>query len=132
MSELLSPDADRYLQDKGFRYETAMENNMICLVIKDFALPPGYQPTQVDLLIRLPLQFPEVAPDMFWADPPVRYSTGVVPQATELMETYLGRDWQRWSRHFASAQWRPGIDDMRSYLRLIRSTLERERLANAA
>lgn len=132
MSELLNPDAARYLEEKGFRYETAVENNMVCLVIKDFVLPPGYQPTQVDLLIRLPLQFPDVAPDMFWTDPPVRYSTGAVPPAADLMEIHLGRSWQRWSRHFAGAQWRPGIDDLRSYLRLIRSTLGRERMANAA
>jgi len=33
------------------------------------------------------------------------------------------RQWQRFSRH---PQWRPGADDLRSYLRSLRSTMERE------
>lgn len=42
--------------------------------------------------------------------------------ATELTETYLGRSWQRWSRHIGNG-WRPGIDDLRSYLAYITTCL---------
>ncbi len=131
MSDVLTDDDRRYLESKGFDFEAVVEANIICLVIKKFALPPGYEPARADLLLRLPLQFPDVPPDMFWMDPPVRYADGVVPPATELLEDYVGRQWQRWSRHFGVSAWRPGVDDLRSYLQLIRATLVRESPINA-
>jgi hypothetical protein len=122
----------QYLEGKGYRFAAVLEDNMICLVLSDFELPAGYQPRRVDLLLRLPMQFPEVGPDMFWTDPIVTYDGGGIPQAAELREQYVGRSWQRWSRHFGQSTWRPGVDDLRSYIRLIRATLERETLARAA
>ena len=133
MADLLSDSDQQYLTDKGFEFEALVEGGMILLIIHNFALPSGYQPVAVDLLLRLPLQFPEVGPDMFWTDPVVTYSeSGGPPQATGPNEPYAGRTWQRWSRHFGQSLWRPGIDDLRSYLRLIRATLEREVGALAA
>jgi hypothetical protein len=118
-------ESDRaYLDSRGYTYELELEGGMVCLVIKDYALPPGYSPGVVDLLLRLPSGFPSVAPDMFWIRPLVRYSNGAAPPATELRETYLARIWQRWSRHLAVA-WRPGTDNLQTYLRLIRTDLER-------
>ena len=132
MSDLLAVSDLEYLSSRGVDFDAQLEGNMIALVIKGFELPRGYEPPAVDLLLRLPLQFPEAAPDMFWTDPVVSYVGGGAPPASELRETYAGRSWQRWSRHFGQSQWRPGIDDLRSYLRLIRSTLEREVLPRAA
>jgi hypothetical protein len=132
MPDVLGEREQKYLDSRGYTYEATVESNMVCLVIKDLPLPPGYEPEHVDLLLRLPLQFPDVAPDMFWTDPPVRYIGGVVPPGTELLEAYVGRTWQRWSRHFGVSNWRPGVDDLRSYMQLIRATLDRERLARAA
>lgn len=132
MSDLLHEADAGYLDSKGYAYDATVENGMVCLVLRAFRLPEGYQPLTVDLLIRLPLQFPEVAPDMFWTDPSVTYATGAIPPAAELREIHLGRTWQRWSRHFTDSHWRPGVDDLRSYLRLIRSTLAREATPLAA
>ncbi len=131
MPDVLTDSDLLYLESKGFDFEAVVDANMICVVIKSFSLPPGYEPANADLLLRLPLQFPEVPPDMFWMDPPIRYVGGVVPPATDLLESYVGRQWQRWSRHFSTSVWRPGVDDLRSYVRLIKTTLERERPADA-
>ena len=132
MSDLLA-DADvEYLTSKGFDFEAQLESNMISLVIKRIELPHGYEPREVDLLLRLPLQFPEAAPDMFWTDPVVCLIGGGVPSATELRENYVSRSWQRWSRHFGHSHWRPGTDDLRSYIRLIVATLQREAEPRAA
>jgi len=132
VSDLLAESDLAYLSSKGLDFEAVLESNMIAVVIKGFELPRGYEPRVVDLLLRLPLQFPEAAPDMFWTDPVASYVGGGVPPASELRETYVGRSWQRWSRHFGRSHWRPGVDDLRSYVRLIRSTLEREMLPLAA
>jgi hypothetical protein len=41
------------------------------------------------------------------------------------METYLGRTWQRFSRHLEAGAWRAGTDSLKSFLSLIISELER-------
>lgn len=132
MSELLSDNDLEYLESKGLDFEAKLENNMISLVIKEFALPEGYQPSKVDLLLRLPVQFPQAPPDMFWTDPIVSYANGGTPTQTQMRQNFMGRSWQRWSRHFSQSRWRPGTDDLRSYVQLIRSTLEREVRARAS
>src|ERR1051325_5995125 len=51
---------------------------------------------------------PDVPPDMWWFDPAVRLADSRSVQATECIEQYLGRSWQRWSRHLNQGQWRSG------------------------
>jgi hypothetical protein len=79
----------------------------------------------VDLLLRLPQGFPDVPPDMWWMTPAVTYAaTGAEPPLANVREQYLGREWQRWSRHLSDGQWRPGRDSLRTFLRIIRTDLE--------
>jgi len=120
------PTNDRaHLEQKGYSVEEFSDGGMLCIVIKGFRLPPGYQPEATDLLLRLPPGYPDIPPDMFWCDPPVRLgSTGAYPQAAELMESYIGRTWQRFSRHLSPGVWQPGTDCLGSYLSLVRRELE--------
>ena len=57
--------------------------------------------------------------------PPVRLANGTALPATNAVGRYLGREWQRWSRHFQNGQWQSGVDGLGSYLALIRQDLER-------
>ena len=98
------------------------EGDMICVVLPEFELVAGLVPATSDLLIRLPAGFPDTGPDMFWfADLICRSDQQSIP-ATDLVETYLGREWRRWSRHVGD-HWRPGIDNLRSYVAYIRRAL---------
>ncbi len=120
------PEADiAYLTERGTRYSITIEANMICLVIEGYSLPPGYDRERSDLLLRLSPGYPDVPPDMWWFDPAVRLANGSGIPATESIEPYLGRSWQRWSRHFNSGQWKSGIDSLESYMALIRNELNR-------
>lgn len=120
------PEADRvYLSERSIPHEAKAEGGMICLVLPDYALPTGYNVARSNLLLRLSAGYPDVAPDMWWFDPPLRLASGGTIQATECMEPYLGRQWQRWSRHFPPGQWRSGVDSLESFLALIRKELER-------
>src|SRR5437667_11858496 len=114
-----------HLAERRAEYSVAPEANMICVILKGYALPEGYDRPQADLLLRLNPGYPDVPPDMWWFDPPVRLADGRIVQATESIEQYLGRSWQRWSRHFSPGQWRPGTDCLESFLALIRRELER-------
>jgi hypothetical protein len=128
---MLSEDDEAYLQGQGFEYEVISEGQMFSLIICGFRLPAGYEPALVDLLLRLPGGFPDAAPDMFWTHPIVSYAGGGIPPASDVRLDYNGRIWQRWSRHLAVA-WRPGVDNLQTYLRLIRTDLEKGAPALAA
>jgi hypothetical protein len=128
---MLVEDDAAFLASTGWEHELALDGQFVCLVIRNYPLPRGYQPAHADLLLRLPQGFPDAAPDMFWFHPEVSYADGRVPPATGDRLSYGGRVWQRWSRHLASA-WRPGIDNLQTYLRLIRTDLTRAVAPQAA
>lgn len=120
------PNLDvEYLARRGFEYTVASECNMTCVIIRAYPLPVGYDRAQADLLIRLSPGYPDVAPDMWWFDPAVKPADGRSLPATNSVEPYLGRSWQRWSRHFRAGQWMSGIDSLESFLALINNELER-------
>lgn len=117
---------EEFLERLGLEWEVASEGGLTAVVLKRWPLPSGYEPREVDLLVRLPPGFPDAPPDMYWCDPPVRLAgSGAYPQAADLFETYLGRSWQRFSRHLPAGAWQPGRDSLESYVALIRTQLAR-------
>jgi hypothetical protein len=105
------------------RYSIQPEGGMTCVVLHDFRLAAGFTVAATDLLLRLPSGFPDSAPDMFWCDPSVARSDGVPIPAADQYEQHVGRRWQRFSRHLAHGEWRPGVDSLDSFIVLIRKTL---------
>jgi hypothetical protein len=91
-------------------------------MIDEFPMARGLEPATTTLMLRLPPGFPDAAPDMFWLDPPAQHHGATIP-GTEAREPYLGRTWQRWSRHI-QGQWRPGIDNLGTYLAYVRRCLD--------
>ena len=120
----LPPNDEEYLAQRGIGHVVTSEANMTCVVLKQYRLPPGFRHTHADLLLRLSPGYPDVAPDMWWFDPPVFRADGSAIQATQVTEHHLGRQWQRWSRHLPAGLWRSGIDSIESFLALIRKELE--------
>jgi len=122
---LLPPSDAAWLEDAYPGHEVAEEAGMTCVVVPAVALPPGYDRLTADVLVRLPPLFPDLAPDMWWTDPPLTLANGSPPAATELREIHLGRTWQRWSRHLPADQWRPGTDGLRTYVAQVKAELRR-------
>ena len=114
-----------YLAVREIAHQVTNEANMTCVVLPAFLLPAGYDRASADLMLRLSAGYPDVAPDMWWFSPVLRLADGRDIPATQSIETYLDRQWQRWSRHFNPGQWQSGIDGLESYLALIRRELER-------
>jgi hypothetical protein len=126
VSQALLPSFDTaYLEERQVAFSVAHDGGMVCLVIPSFPLPSGYDHRASDLLVRLSPGYPDVPPDMWWFEPPVKLADGSAVRATDVTERYLGRTWQRWSRHFSSGQWRSGVDSLESFLALVRSELIR-------
>jgi hypothetical protein len=121
----LLPESDvEYLRAKGFQYRAVQDGGVVALTILEFELPPHYAPVKCELMVRLPSSYPNAHPDMFWTIPTIARANGGSPQAADVFEPYLGRQWQRWSRHFQGT-WRAGIDGLASYLAVIRRELEK-------
>jgi hypothetical protein len=122
---MLPPLDQAYLGALSPAHAVSIEGGMTCVVIPSFSLPAGFTSASADLLLRLPAGYPDLQPDMWWFCPLVQRINGQPIEATQLMENYLGRTWQRWSRHLNAGQWRPGLDSIESYLALVRRELRR-------
>lgn len=122
---MLPSDDRECLEARQVQYSEVIEDGMTCLVLHDFPLPDGLRPGRSDLLLRLAPGYPDVAPDMWWFDPPILRPDGQPIPQTEVTEHYLGRTWQRWSRHFNAGQWLSGVDSLESFLALVSRELAR-------
>jgi hypothetical protein len=120
------PESDTaYLDGRGIDHQVVVDGGMTCVILPAWPLPAGFDRESADLLIRFSPGYPDVNPDMWWFDPAVRLADGRQLPATEVIETYVGRTWQRWSRHLNAGQWRSGVDGLESYLAMVRRDLER-------
>ncbi|MCY4496867.1 MAG: hypothetical protein OXC14_06225 [Rhodospirillaceae bacterium] len=120
------PQSDvAYLTERAIPHDIGAESGMTCVVLPQWPLPRGFNRDEADLLIRLHPGYPDVPPDMWWFQPAVHLANGTFLPATNVVEVHLGREWQRWSRHFHNGQWQSGIDGLASFLALIRQDLER-------
>ena len=121
-----------FLNERSLTHTTTVEAGLLCVIVPKWRLPPGYSVQQADVLVRLPAGYPDVPPDMWWFDPSVVRADGQQIPATNVIERYLGRDWQRWSRHLRPDQWRSGVDGLGSFFTLIREELLRRAPANGS
>jgi hypothetical protein len=122
--QLLSSADLAYLQEKNYTFDVATVGGVVFLIIRAYQLPPAYTPRSTDLLLKLPPNFPISKPDMFWTFPHVRLVNGSQPSSANVFDTqHQNRQWQRWSRH--TTIWRPGVDDLRTFLSLIHQELQK-------
>ncbi len=111
-----------FLDSTGLMHTITVDGGFANVIIENFSTPPGLNPDKVDLLLRLPFGFPDAAPDMFWLSPTATMTGGGQIPGTEIAQTWVGRSWQRWSRHIAQ-QWRPGADNLETYFAYVRRCL---------
>lgn len=122
--QVLLPEIDtEFLAEKGYSYDVRPESGAVWVIIRAFQFPPPYTPNRADLLLQLPAGYPNAKPDMFWTSPDVKLPGGSWPKSSNVQETHCGRTCQRWSRHFPDDCWRPGTDNLRSYVASIRAEL---------
>jgi hypothetical protein len=120
---MLSARDHLILSSLGDTYRVFDEEGFLVIIIDGFPMPKGMVPQSSTVLVRLPPGFPDAAPDMFWLDPAVHAVDGRVFPGTEASQIFIGRSWQRWSRHIQQ-EWRPGIDNLSTYMAYIRRCLD--------
>lgn len=120
------PAADRrFLDDHNLGFEICENRNQQAIIFPDYQLPEGlFDQGTVRLLIVLPKNYPNAAPDMFFADPWITLKgTGRYPRKADVPFEFAGTRWQRWSRH--NNEWRRGTDGIHTmFARVKRALLE--------
>jgi hypothetical protein len=121
--EVLVPEEDwDFLAASGYDFTIDRVGQQIHVVVRNFPLP-RYKPQSADLLIIVPPGYPNAKLDMFWTFPDVSLPNGGIPLKADVHEQHGGRNWQRWCRHIADGAWRPGIDNLRSYMTTVKTEL---------
>lgn len=121
------PESDeQHLNGRGLPWETIVDGKQRCLLVHDWALPHGYNHLKVAALLLIPTAYPDAALDMVYFRPHLQRADGKqIPAISN--HSVAGEPWQRWSRHYTSANpWRIGVDDISTHLTLVDHWLARE------
>lgn len=105
------------LRAEGYTVEVTEAEGWFNVVFSSFSLPPGYSKAVTELLIKLPLSYPNGTPDMFWVDEDVTLKDGGVPGSADAIEPALCKRWRRFS--WLPQNWNPAADNIKTYLEFI-------------
>lgn len=109
------------LRRDGHIIEVVVAEGWICVLFRAYELPRHFNKPATDLLLKLPLSFPNGKPDMFWTEVDVSLATGACPRRAGEVETALGKRWRRFSWHPKS--WNPATDNLHTFLEFVNRRL---------
>lgn len=105
--EVLRKHAEEFTAATGVVIELRQEASRIFVLLKKVHIPGSvFRVPASDMLFIADLMYPLSAMDMFWVEPEVVRSDGAVPQNADAIESYLGRQWRRFSWH-RNGVWNP-------------------------
>lgn len=121
-------DVDQlYLDQLDLRWETVINDQRRWLLIHNFPLPKGYQPSNVTLALEVPVGYPASQIDMFYFAPWVSREDGGVIPSIQVRANIDGLEYQGWSRHRnPSNPWDPATDNVVTHLALVDGCLAKE------
>jgi hypothetical protein len=117
----LPPRLTKEIEQLESRPTVVEDGGAINLVFRSYPIPPGYNSMRTDLLVRVPLAYPDAGPDMFWTSPSLTLMGGAEPRNGNSIEVYIGERWRRFSWHTV---WKPTVDNIHGYMHFIRRRLE--------
>lgn len=119
----IMPESDvTYLVSKYTDFDVITNGNDLHVIFPNHSFPDVYQTRQADLLIILPVGYPNAKLDMFWTYPDVKLTNGTWPTSSEVHQDFNAKSWQRWSRHI---NWRSGIDSLRTFVTAVQREILR-------
>jgi len=121
-TDILLEEVDGLISS-GYKVLIIESDGMINLVFENFKIPNLYVKKDTTLLLRLPTSYPNGNPDMFWTDVDILCLDGQIPTKAEQIETYLEKQWRRFSWH--PQGWNPGICNLRMYLEFVITGLQK-------
>ncbi|PKV49212.1 multiubiquitin [Aquimarina sp. MAR_2010_214] len=112
-------DDSEFLNSLSNKVDILKEGNVCWIMLRDYALPEGYNVNTADVAIMIPPHYPRTALDMVYFTPPLHRKDG--KQIGQLVNQSIeGKNYQRWSRHRTQYNpWHPEIDNFESHLDLM-------------
>lgn len=121
-TETLLREVDE-LRQAGYQVAISELDGMVSLTLENYPTPICYNRHCTTLLLRLPVSYPNGNPDMFWTDVDLVCANGQTPTQADQIETYLGKQWRRFSWH--PQGWHPGTGNLSMYLEFVNSGLSK-------
>lgn len=120
-TEVELPESDiEFLDEKEYQYRLVPNEKGVYLIISNFPFPEVYAPREADLLINIIAGYPNTPVDMFYTNPTIKLVNSGFPNRAAVFQNFDGIVWQQWSRHY---DWRPGIDNLRTFISSINNEL---------
>ncbi len=105
--ETLLSHAQEFTDITGVQTEVVDEGSRLFVVLKAVQPPAGvFALDSTDVLFMTDRMYPLSAMDMFWTDVGLTRVDGRIPQGASSLETYMGRQWRRFSWH-RNGVWNP-------------------------
>ena len=108
------------LDAMGLHWET-VRNSGPWLLLHDFKFPNGYNHRIGSVAIQIPGNYPMATLDMAYFFPALARTDGKPLRQANVMQPIEGKQWQRWSRHYA---WVAGQHNVSTHIILVRNWLE--------
>lgn len=125
MSELkeLRDHAKELSQVVGVVVDIIEKEQQVYLLLKKVPLPVGiFKLTETDVLFITDQQYPLSALDMFWTEVGVVRANGSVPQNADQIQSYLDRQWRRFSWH-RNGVWNPARNGLLDHFAFMEARL---------
>ena len=123
--KLLPTDLD-FLNGLGLRWEAVLDGQVMCVLIYDWPLPPGYNVEVADVHVRMTAGYPDAQIDMAYFAPALARRDGRPINGLSGLQ-FDGRQWQQWSRHRnANSLWRIGEDNLSTHMQYVYAWLAAE------
>ncbi|HXG08681.1 MAG TPA: E2/UBC family protein [Gemmataceae bacterium] len=117
----LQEHAKELTETTGVQVEIVEEGSRVFVLLRKVRLPPGlFRVGETDILFITDQQYPLSALDMFWTEVDVVRPDGSIPQSAEAIETYLGRQWRRFSWH-RNGVWNPARNGLLDHFAFVES-----------
>lgn len=120
MGLLLDVDYE-YLSESNLEVEESLLQRF--LIIKKYPIDPmlyhhnGNPIAEIEILLRIPLNYNTSGGDMFWTFPKLERISGTpIPNYGADPKIYNGKTYDRWSRHWNPNSWTPKTDTLSTIL----------------
>ena len=123
------PEEDiQFLESLNLKWEAVQDGNARAVILYGFLMPQPFQPTEVNLMIKMPNDYTSgAALDMFFTDAAIIRADGIAIKALTESAAFHGKKWWQWSRHYPKGtKWRPGTDNLGTHISFVQHVLDEE------
>lgn len=121
----LSEEDEACLTARSANWEAIIENKTKWVIIPNYSIPEGYNHRSASAALRISPSYPDDQIDMVYFYPALALTSGRAIQKLTLCQID-GKQYQQWSRHRKSGEWRPGIDNICTHMLQVDDWLQKE------